>query len=101
MRTLPTGPNGHCGVESVTIVQRPVVDDLGIILSGHLGASVDVQLDVRELHGDGVVMPLAIADLRREDPCFSNLKKLDGERASEQDGSPGVASSGIQPGGSS
>lgn len=62
--TLPASSHSEGGIESVTAVQRPVVDDLWIVFSGHKGMSVDVQLYIGELHRDGVVVPLAIADLR-------------------------------------
>ena len=61
--TLPASADRQSSVKSMTAVQWPVVDDLRIVLASHHGASINVKLNFGELHGDGVVMPLAIANL--------------------------------------
>lgn len=45
-------------------MQRPVVDNFGILLLAVEQLTVDEQLDVREVHVDGVVMPLVVTHLR-------------------------------------
>ena len=63
--TLPACADCESGVETVTVVQRPVVDDLRVVLCRWNGMTVHVELGVGELHRDRVVMPVSIADLRQ------------------------------------
>ena len=69
--TLPASADSQRGVEAVAAVQRPVVDNLRVVLSADESASVDVQLNVGELGGNGVVVPLSVADLGQFPAEFS------------------------------
>jgi hypothetical protein len=75
--TLPTSANRQSCVESVTIVQWPIVNNFRVILAGNHRTSVDVELHFGELHGHGVVMPLAIANLiERTSPYYIYIYEL-------------------------
>lgn len=45
-------------------MQRPIIDNLWILLLAVEQLTINKQLDVWEVHVDGVVMPLVVADLR-------------------------------------
>ena len=92
--TLPTGSDGEGCVEAVAVVERPVVDDLGVVLGDGEGPAVDVELGVGELDRDGVVVPLVVADLGQLPAEFRRPEALQvavAELAAQQQNQPAVA----------
>jgi hypothetical protein len=63
LRALPAGANSKGGVDTLGGVQRPVINDFRVLLLGLEFLTVNKELDVWELDGDGVMMPLIVTDL--------------------------------------
>lgn len=68
-------------------MQRPVVDDLRVLFLGLEHLPVQVQVHLRELDGDCVMMPVVVADLRDLPPPLGGSEDIQvslGEIPSEQ-----------------
>lgn len=80
LRALIAGADGQSGVDALGGMKRPVVNDLRVavtvlLISDELHA-IDEQLDLREVHGDGVMMPFVVADLRYLPAPFSRKENV-------------------------
>jgi hypothetical protein len=64
LRALPAGANSKGGVNALGGMQRPVINDFRVLLLGLEFLAVDKELDVWELDGDGIMMPLIVTDLK-------------------------------------
>ena len=60
---MPASTNGQSSVETVAVVQRPVVNNFRIVFGGGQNTAVNEQLNSREFHGNGIVVPLPVAYL--------------------------------------
>ena len=65
MYTLPACPNADFARNVSSIMQRPIINDLGVVLLVGPLLAVDDQVDDGEVHVDGVVMPLVVTNLRQ------------------------------------
>lgn len=63
VRALPARADDEGRVDALGRVQRPVVDDFGILLVGSPLLAVDVEAHVREVNLESVVMPFVVAYL--------------------------------------
>jgi len=63
LRALPAGAYSQRSVDTLGGVQRPVVNDLGVLFLGFELLSIHKELDVWELDGHGVVMPFIVTHL--------------------------------------
>lgn len=64
LRALPAGANSKGGVDALGRMQRPVVNDFRVLLLGLELLAINKELDVWELDGDGIVMPLIVTNLK-------------------------------------
>lgn len=64
LRALPAGANSKGGVDALGRMQGPVINDFRILLLGLELLAINKELDVWELDGDGVVMPLIVTNLK-------------------------------------
>lgn len=63
MSTLPTCSDCNFRVDVVGIVEWPVVDDFGVVALVNPLVAVHVELNFREVHADGIVVPFVVANL--------------------------------------
>lgn len=63
LRALPAGANSKGGVDALGWVQWPVIDDFRVLLLGLEFLTINKELNVWELDGDGVMMPFIVTDL--------------------------------------
>jgi hypothetical protein len=64
LRALPAGANSNGGVNALGRMQRPVINDFWVLFLGLEFLAVNKELDVWELDGDGIMMPLIVTDLK-------------------------------------
>lgn len=84
--SVPAGSQDELGLHVQGLVQRPVVQYLGILLISSEGLSIDHQLDVVDsVEQDRVGVPLVVTDFRRAPSPFGCLEFGGGSGFSSQD----------------
>lgn len=64
LRALPAGANSKSDVDALGGMQWPVINDFRVLLLGLKFLTINKELDVWELDGDSVMMPLIVTDLK-------------------------------------